>query len=239
AESAHDRLRAARYLAKHARLEDHPALQKALARENVVWVKGALRQGVDRCTTLRLNVSEDSNPTEIEDDAADIGDVYAQAIEDVTQRLVHEIEPIIGAARYYASKEIVGYEGSGTRRELDRLESLLQAINTLSRAAGAPVIRECNLAEQIKLVADSENVAHSIKLEFAGPSPLIVETDDSLVKLVVANGLRNAIEATEFVGNIEEVPNRIVISWGETDRDYWIAIVEWGPGLPLGFDRMF
>jgi signal transduction histidine kinase len=59
------------------------------------------------------------------------------------------------------------------------------------------------------------------------------------VKLVVANGLRNAIEATESLSEIIDASNRVVVSWGETDRDYWIAIVDWGPGLPLGFDRIF
>ena len=59
------------------------------------------------------------------------------------------------------------------------------------------------------------------------------------MKLIVANGLRNAIEATESVADSAKLSNRIVISWGETDRDYWIAIVDWGPGLPLGIDRMF
>jgi signal transduction histidine kinase len=238
AENAHDRLRAARYFSKHAKLQDHALLQKALLKENVIWVKGALRQSVDRCATLHQEMDDKPEMAGIEEAEADIGDVYAQAIEDVTRRLVHEVEPILGAARLYASKEIPEYQASGTKRELDRLESLLRAVDTLSRAAGAPMIRECDLAEQIRIVAESENLSCSAKIEFAGPSPLVIETDDSLVKLVVANGIRNAIEATESMDTAGST-NRIVISWGETDRDYWIAVVDWGPGLPLGIDRIF
>ena len=238
-ENAHDRLRAARYLSRFATSADHDTLQKALAREDVVWIKRALRQALERCATFNLTGSDGPELPEPEEDAADIDDVYAQAIEEVTRRLVHEIEPIIGAGRYYASKEIAEYQKSRTKRELDRLESLLLAIHTLSRAAETPTVHECDLAEQIRVVADSESLNHSVKLELAGPSPLVVETDDSLVKLVVANGIRNAIEATEATADASRSSNRVVLTWGETDRDYWIAIVDWGCGPPVGIDRMF
>jgi signal transduction histidine kinase len=239
-DNAHDRLRAARYLSRHATSADHDALQKALAIEEVVWIKRALRQSLERSVTFNLVIHDEPDLAEPKDDPTDIDDVYAQAIEEVTRRLVHEIEPIIGAARYYATKEISDYQKSRTKRELERLESLLRAIHTLSKAAESPNFRECDLAEQIKVTADSESLNHTVKLEMAGPSPLVAETDDSLVKLVVGNGIRNAIEATEAAAaTTVGFSNRVVLTWGETDRDYWIAIVDWGSGPPVGIDRMF
>jgi C4-dicarboxylate-specific signal transduction histidine kinase len=44
------------------------------------------------------------------------------------------------------------------------------------------------------------------------------------------NGLKNAVEAVHEVGaDLRTHP--IVVSWGVTDKDYWISIVDRGPGV--------
>lgn len=63
--------------------------------------------------------------------------------------------------------------------------------------------------------------------------------DDSLVEVAVRNGLRNSIEATEAAAGGSGKLENVVINWGETEKDYWIAILDHGNGLPPGSERIF
>jgi sensor histidine kinase regulating citrate/malate metabolism len=68
------------------------------------------------------------------------------------------------------------------------------------------------------------------RLSFAGPAPLLVQGDPSLITIAVTNGLRNAIEACLPVATSDHKP-AIVINWDATDRDYWISILDEGIGF--------
>ena len=57
----------------------------------------------------------------------------------------------------------------------------------------------------------------------------MVTSDPTLVRLAVCNGIRNAIEAVA-AANLAE-PHPIVITWGETDIDYWVAVLDRGVGI--------
>jgi len=53
--------------------------------------------------------------------------------------------------------------------------------------------------------------------------------DASLLSLVITNGIRNAVEAIEDTNVCNS--SVIVITWGETDVDYWIAVSDSGGGI--------
>jgi sensor histidine kinase regulating citrate/malate metabolism len=67
------------------------------------------------------------------------------------------------------------------------------------------------------------------EVSLVGPKPMIVTSDPTLVRLAVYNGLRNALEAVAPA--VPDEPDPIVITWGETDIDYWIAILDRGAGI--------
>jgi signal transduction histidine kinase len=232
-EDPHKRLLAARYFSKNTTAADTEPLRIALRNEDVPWIRFALQKAIDGASGIILQVPNavtDEEDRDVQDD-----DLYAKATEEISQRLVHELRPILKIAIYFAKKELADkYETSRTRLELSRIEELLRAIDTLSKAAAPPLLDEFDLAALIEQAAENESLSRQVIIEKAGPSPLIVFGDKSLVDMAARNGLRNAIEAAESVSE-----GKVVINWGKTDRDYWVAVLDNGIGLPAGADRAF
>ena len=63
---------------------------------------------------------------------------------------------------------------------------------------------------------------------------MLITSDPRLLQLAICNGVRNAIEAVIESGSND--PHAVVVTWGETDVDYWITIIDRGPGVvgPIG-----
>ncbi len=63
-----------------------------------------------------------------------------------------------------------------------------------------------------------------------GSRPFIIKSDPSLVRMVVVNGIRNAVEAQQ-AASVQPNLHDVTISWGETDVDYWLAVLDHGGGV--------
>jgi signal transduction histidine kinase len=235
----HLRLRAARMLAQSAQPGDSVRLQEALTVEKVMWVRTALRQAIARTA---------SDKDEAERTDEDMGDIVSPevldqirtiSVNETTKRVVHEIAPILGVLRMYAKEEVRGFDTSKTREQIERLQELLRALDRLSQAAVAPSLSEFDLSALIRGVVESEAPTRKVKVDLAGPTPLVVVGDPGLVDLALGNGVRNAIEAVEGLYAGKDDPPSVVINWGETDRDVWIAVLDRGPGPPVAVDRAF
>src|SRR5438067_292232 len=124
----HERLRGARYLAVHALKDDEAAIRHQLLIEDVSWVRGALKAALNSLS-VGADLLEGKARVEDAGEARQADDIYALAIEETTAALVHELEPILGLLRLYASTEILTYQDSRTKRQLDRLDSFLRAID--------------------------------------------------------------------------------------------------------------
>jgi signal transduction histidine kinase len=174
-------------------------------------------------------------PTEI-----DASDVHSEAVKQVTSQIIHEIEPLVGALRLSANSEIPFYDSSLTRKHLDRLSRLLEALSQLRRAAYAPVIEEFDLAAWLTELERGEprdSATQDLEVDWAGRRPAVVRGDKTLTAIVFCNALRNALEATAALE--KEIQKPVVVTWGETEKDYWLSIVDNGIGLPGGFERIF
>ena len=231
---AHKRLLAAREYERFARIEDTQFLRDALAREEVTWVKAALSRAIGR-------IAEDDHAcvpgTPLDTNADESAkEIYANAVEDTTRRLVHEIEPVLGTIRIYAKQDIEDFDKSQTKLHLDRLTSLIGAIGDLSRAASSPRLKEIDLSELVRTAVEAESATSSVQVDCAGRSPLMAVAEPALLGIVITNGLRNAVEASTGVTDEDKV---VTVSWGDTDRDYWIVILDRGPGPPAGLDRVW
>jgi signal transduction histidine kinase len=167
-------------------------------------------------------------------------EAYSAAVQDVSDRLVHELRKIVGRARLYARREC-GESSSKTTGELERLQDFIQGIETLGNAASAPRLEEFDLAQvavdeiQVHLDDPAATDAMPPRIELHGRAPFFVVADVSLVRMALANALKNAIEATKDAGSTAAV----VVTWESTDRDVWLAVLDRGIGPPLGREQLF
>lgn len=230
----HERLRAARELSKSAVKQDRLALEEALAAESVTWIRAALDAAIQRCGGITKRLHEDVAELVATDEDALAEEVRAQAIEETTGRFVHEMRKIVGQTVLSATDEVESYEGSRTHYNLQRIRRLLKAIEILGQAAGAPQIQDFNLPELIvTITSEVEENTPDLRIDRVGPDPLLVSGDRSLLEVAFQNGLYNAIEASSELGR------PVLVTWGETDRDYWIAVLDQGHGLPPHSDQAF
>jgi signal transduction histidine kinase len=224
------RLRAARWFAKHSQEADHDLLRRAIDLRSDRWTQDALKAALASLHRPEPGVREGRREEVDELTEGLTEEIYSEAVEETTAQLVHELEPVLGVLKVLARKEIPQYEASQTFVQILRLERILTAIDTLRRAASSPNLVELDLAEIIRRVADTEKIPDSVEITFGGPRPFIVLTDQALVELALANGIRNALESAGSV----DPKSPIVISWGDTDRDYWVAVLDDGTGIPAG-----
>lgn len=138
------------------------------------------------------------------------------------------VEKCIGLVRSAAQREIDNFDVSDTKTHLDSLDDLLASIQSLRQAAAAPKFSQVDISQVIDEVVAREAQHSSIAVERSGPQNLICVTDQGLISLVIANGLRNAIEATEAT---DSKAKQVVISWGCTADEVYISIIDEGVGL--------
>jgi signal transduction histidine kinase len=220
-----NRLEAARSLARTALPDDIDLLQEALRSERVPWVQQALREALARATQPPPLVSEPDDIVET------IDAIYARAVRETSARLVHELRTILGSIRLFAEREVRSYETSRTKGELDKLADALRAIDSLAHAATSPLVSEFDAAALHTEIAAAVSAVQGIKVLTAGPTPHLINSDKALVELVVRNAVTNAAEASPGTP--------VVLNWGETDRDYWVAVLDDGSGLPHDRTQLF
>jgi signal transduction histidine kinase len=235
--SPHERLKGAQYLAKHIDPNDLDALRAARVTESVAYVKRRLDAGIKRRAGASVERTEGVS-AEPDVPPALRNEIWANAFEEVSGILLHELEPRIGQIREAVKVEIPDFATSRTKARLDHLERVLQGISGLREAASTPKIEEFDLALLIRDVVGAEVGEQGILVSQQGKQPLLIHSDQRLLSLAICNGLRNAIEAVSSVPAGQE-PHAVVITWGETEVDYWIVILDRGPGLVGPFDAAF
>jgi signal transduction histidine kinase len=230
------RLSAARELAADIAAGDVQLIRTALASEEVSWVRQALTEGLANALVLATPDRELAD-TQLGTSLKREG--YVQALRDVTRELAHELSPLIGALDYFAATEMEeSYDDSKTAKAVERLRGAIEAIRNLSSAAGQPRYEEVVLSECVAGIIEAEGQT-GVPVSQSGDSELVVRGDQALLDLAISNGLRNAIEATLSLPNVNPEQRPIVIAWGETDIDYWITVRDEGIGLPESRDRAF
>ncbi|MBB4638929.1 sensor histidine kinase [Longimicrobium terrae] len=231
--SMHERLKGARHLRHTAQRDDFPKLTAALSVESVVWVRRALEQALE---TAGVKTAPNAISSRIWDDVEPEDEAYARAVEDTTRRLVHELQPIVGILRLHATLEVPDFGNSRTYSALFRLADTIEAVSVLAKVARVPQAREFDLADLIRSVSESEAFSAQAAVEFAGIAPLMAVSDPTILSIVIANGIRNAIEAT-LAGGRSHLP--VVVNWGSTPKEYWFSIIDHGVGLPLSAGRVY
>lgn len=236
-QSPHERLKAARFLARDATAEDLGLLKHALQSETVSYVKTSLNIGIARLTNIPRPVKivlsdEEAGSAELRHQ------IKNQAIDWIAGLLLHEIASPIGLVKRTASREIPDFENSKTRRHLDNLQRIFEAIEQLKNAAAIPRPEDFDLAELVSETVNAEIEAGQMaEVSLHGQRPFVISSDPALVRFAISNGIRNAFEAIGSIGT--EETHAIVISWGETDVDFWVAVLDKGPGITGPIESAF
>ncbi len=239
-ESAVDRLRAARTLRHLALASDRPALEAAFNSESDAWVRSALSKIVGSDLDERPTVF--SAERTVEDPAQLARDVRAQTTQELTAMVTHELEPILGTLRQAGMDEVAGFEESNTYRAIAGVDSFLAALKSLHLASGVPTVTDFSLSDLVlegtrAVLSERERRgATDVPVNHARLDHVAASGDRNLVRLAFVNTLRNALEASDPSDGGAGEP--VVVNWGSTDRDAWIAVFDRGVGLPAGASRM-
>ena len=229
ASSAHIRGQAARILGEIGRPSDLTRLRKAQRDETTTYVNYALQE-----TIRRLAHEQAPEPSTDEADVVpeDVRkQIYGRALEWITGFLLHEISSPIGLVRLAAKRELGdSWDGSETQRHLASVARVFDAIERLKNAASVPRPQEFDLSALVDELLDVYSPEVREWVSTIGSRPFLIKSDPSLVRMVVVNGIRNAVEAQQAASAIPN-PHDVTISWGETDIDYWLAVVDHGGGI--------
>jgi len=227
-DAPHQRLKAARLLTRIAQSADLVTVRDARQRETVSYVKKCLDQVLANLSRHPVSLNEDV-PDELSIPEEVRRQIRAQAVEQVTRTLLHEIESPIGLVRFAASREVGNYSDSMTKRHLDSLQRIFDGIEQLKVATTSPKPEEFDLAGLIREIVAIEKVNRTIDVSLQGPSPHVISADPALIRMAICNGVRNAIEAVS--GIQEHEPHPVVVTWGSTDVDQWVVVLDQGPGI--------
>jgi len=154
----------------------------------------------------------------------------AEAIEWVASLLLHEIGSKLGLLASTISKELPNYAHSRSKLRIAHLQDTFDGIEELKKATSTPHPTEMDLPTFIKDVVEVERGEKKIEVSLVGRTPLVIFCDKGLLRLALCNGVKNAIEAATSISNGDRSAS-LVVSWGQTDRDTWISIIDNGPGL--------
>lgn len=109
------------------------------------------------------------------------------------------------------------------------MQRVFEAIEQLKGAAAVPKPEDFDLAELLAEIVSAVVGDDPINVSLHGTKPFLISSDRGLVQRAVSNGVRNAVEAV--IDCAQGKPHPIVVTWGETDVDYWIAVLDRGTGL--------
>lgn len=226
--SAHDRLKAVRFLARNCDPSDLEALRNALRVETVSYVRNGLELAIKRISNSYVH--EFDTPIEEFEIPPDIKtQIKKETTEEVTGLILHEIASPLGLISSSAAREIPDYEHSKTREYVEHLKCVFDAIEQLKGAAAIPKPDEFDLVDLLEEIITEINESYPIEISLHGVKPMLINSDRILLKLAISNGVRNAVEAVTDAINDE--PHPVIVTWGATDVDYWVTVFDRGPGI--------
>ncbi|MDN4514675.1 ATP-binding protein [Pseudomonas sp. 2,4-D] len=222
-DNSHERLVAARYFMTNASSDHDAELKSWLARETVGWVKNAIDIALTK-NTQKQALLDPPDTTEVENKTVS----YTLALREVASIMLHELEPRIGILGVKLKDDIPNYEDSASRRQMDHLKDFFKALSFLRLATEVTGSDSFTCSDWISGLIEGHPYAKNIRL--IGPQGLIVRADQGLLKLALSNGIKNAVESTAAASQTRSTED-IIINWGETNVDYWIAVIDDGSGL--------
>lgn len=227
------RLEAARFFSSSATPDDLDFIREIEAKEPVPWIRRALRIASERVSAPVIEAEVQSEGIL---DPKITADVYSKALRDVSGRVLHEFGPLIGGLLITAPGEVENYTTSQTRRLLNHLSDLSEALRAMRTATSIPRFEEIELSTLISELIDLQQNTCGVQLIIAGPEDFMVSAGKSQLKIAISNGLRNAIEKYRTSPRDKA---QVVVSWGATGKENWIFIKDNGGKLKFKPSELF
>jgi len=207
-------------------------MQQWRAAEKDSWVRRALDSSIDQLRRSGVPVPEStiwlSGASQLE-----VDDIRATVTQEISRTLIHEARPLVTDIIFAARRDIISdYKASSTATAVNRLNEFLDVILLLNDASKSPQFVEVDIAE---LVAEHVRTKEydSRLVRATRQDPVVVLADAGLVRLVLDNAIRNALEASG------DDPSPVVVNCGGTGKEAWIVVLDEGKGLPKDFPNAF
>lgn len=233
-DSSTKRVRAARAFKRQPDSKYVDQLRLAHQKEDVPWIRDALTEAIDAMSSKKgvraPNNDRGRRPRSADpDNSLDIEAIQSEAIDDSIGKILHELEPTVGAIKVIASEEIDDYAKSKTKEEFKTLDDLLGTFEDWRRVEQSPRFEEENLYQIVANLVDQSRYANvTLRIDH----DLVFRTDRSLLRIIFSNAIRNAVEACNQLD--ETNPPRIVVSAALSDKGLWASVVDQGIGIPQG-----
>lgn len=233
--SPHARLKAARFFRKGASSADRTILAVHRAKENVAFVREALDAALTASVAAPPVPTASADLVDLPDDLK--REARAEAVSWIAGLLLHELSSPIGLAELAAATEIPNYPQSETQKRLSAVKRTFGAIELLKNAATVANRESFDVGKFVEGVIFEERQGREVDVSIHGPKPMMTLADPKLLHLALANGLRNAFDATEALAPVGR--RSIVVTWGANDIEHWISVIDSGVGLSHPPERAF
>jgi signal transduction histidine kinase len=226
-----ERLAAARLLRDQATPTEVPSLQTIRRRELDHYVQQAIDDAIAAASTRapRAQAPQPSPDDHLEEQPWDDA-TYAAALRAATTSFAHELRRPLGLALLAVDRADL----ARVTAYLERMQRLLNAMDKLVSLTDAGKSEDFDVEDMLAKLVIEHRERFEVPIELLVEPQRAIRQSRASVELIVANGLTNACESTITKGDAE--PRPIVVTCGITDREVWIAILDYGVGLPAGFD---
>lgn len=164
----------------------------------------------------------------------------AEEFREASRRVVHEVNNPLSIIKNYLSvldeklarQEPVAGEMSILNEEIDRVGQLVNSLADIKPAETGPqAVQVARVAEEVaRLFRTTGYVPARVEIDVSVPADVRVEGDADMLKQVLVNLVKNAVEALPSGGRIE------IASRGHVNRDrklfVELVVSDTGPGLP-------
>ena len=227
--TARERLKGARFFSENGVQFDLSTLRDALKRERVKYVRAGLELAIKRVSETPTSTDQ-SSVEEVEVPPDVRSQIRSETTAELTGQLLHEISSPVGLIASAAASEVPNYEHSKTKSAVDTLKRVFVAIEQLKTAAAVPRPTEFDLADLLAEITDEASPCDPLQLiSLIGTRPMLITCDRGLLGMALSNGVRNAFEAVS--DSALEEPHPITVTWGATDIDYWVVVLDRGSGI--------
>lgn len=212
-------------LRETATTKEKALIQLAAENAGQPWLKSAL---LDIANSEKVTVKQKfgiSGSDEIFDKDA----IKSEAISDSIGQILHELDPIAGSIRVFSEREITNFSQSRTKYELEKLDEVLEIFEDWRRVEQSPIFKEVNVFDVISKEVDRILPKSKVGIQIDISKDLVYVISPALLRIVVSNALRNAVESSNQPTIREKLP--IIVRGSSTDRSVWFSIIDDGLGL--------
>ncbi|MDQ9034981.1 HAMP domain-containing sensor histidine kinase [Acinetobacter pittii] len=251
--SPEDQIQAIHSFLEKASFDEIQEIKKHLYTVKQPWLKNTLNiyldlfdheENIDLFRTSSTKENENNSVKKELDYSADydiaynVDEIRSQAVAESIGQIIHELDPLIGSLEIVATREVNNYENSRVKSEINRLQELVDTFTAWKKSQETPNYQNLIIydivVDEVDRIKQKENSTFIVNI----PHDLDFEVDNFMLRTILSNSLRNAIESHKSV--LDRVASLIVVNAGTLEnKNLWISIIDEGIGLPKNQTKLF